>query len=200
MCVFECVGPHRWWSSKLAKAGCHPKAETQGTWLPHMDSHRGRRWWMLRYAKLQSFMCLARFFLVGCSSFPFIVFFFLGCFIAKPPAGFVAVEILLRPTLKNPGDDFTEVASQPHSPCLQHPEVSQDTSSWTQTLGCLAWGALAKQLEALLGISKNSNHYMLCESHGPCCFLNSFAFRIWSLIIWYSFRYYSFRAIFANYL
>ena len=37
------------------------------------------------------------------------------------------------------------------------PEASQDTTSWTQTLGCLAWGGLAKQLEANAGIPKISN-------------------------------------------
>ena len=46
----------------------------------------------------------------------------------------------------------------------RNPEASQDTS-WTQTLGCLAWGGLAKQLEAVSGDSENFQP-MRCEIIG----------------------------------
>lgn len=57
----------------------------------------------------------------------------------------------LGPTLKTPqefSDDFCSMKNY----SMQHPEASQDTNSWVQT----ALGGLAKQLEAITGISKIS--------------------------------------------
>lgn len=81
-------------------------------------------------------------------------------------------------------------------PKMLHPEVSQDTASWLQTLKSLAWGLAGRGLakEAILqfwgipnSIPNTCAHmwHMLCEILDPCCLLVLYLLgRVLSEIAW----------------
>ena len=104
-------------------------------------------------------------------------------FIAVFDCNVLAIDVLLR-TRNSFLTHFFSGFLRPKMPRqksltkMQHPEVSQDTTSWIQSLKSLAWGLAWRGLEkqeacSLRDSQQNPEHmwHMLCEILNPSCLL-----------------------------